>query len=192
LSSNDFTDDDKTKLESLSNYNDTEVKNLIIKNTENIENNINNISQLQTTVNSLKNYDDTEIRELVKTNTENISTNFKNITQNTTDIEELQSTVNNLSNYDDTEIKEKIATLSSTKLDKQQGTSNAGKFLSINTDGDIYITTLPDVTALDVEYDDEQEALSFVSGTAQRDSIVVDDTLVEQIYKKGVLLSYWE
>jgi lysophospholipase L1-like esterase len=82
-----------------------------------------------------------------------------------------------LSNYDDTEVKDKIATLSSAKLDKQQGTDNAGKFLSVDDDGVVYTTALPDVTALDVEYDDEQEALSFVSGTAQRDSSVVDDTL---------------
>ena len=99
LSTNDYTDDDKYKLESLENYDDTEIKDLISINT-------NNISSLQT-----NKADKTEIPTKTSdlTNDSNFVSDINYVHTDVNFTAEKDTKLAGLNNYDDTQIKEYIS-----------------------------------------------------------------------------------
>ena len=99
LSTNDYTDDDKYKLESLENYDDTEIKDLISTNT-------NNISSLQT-----NKADKTEIPTKTSdlTNDSNFVSDSNYVHTDVNFTAEKDTKLAGLNNYDDTQIKEDIS-----------------------------------------------------------------------------------
>lgn len=95
LSSNDFTDEEKFKLEGLKNYDDTEIREKL-NSLENYDD-----TEIKKQLESLYNYDDTEIKEKLD--------NLHNY-----DDTEIRERLDSLENYDDTALKEG-------KVDKEDG-----------------------------------------------------------------------
>ena len=106
LTSNNFTNEQKEKLESLENYNDTEIKT--------------NISKLESNLEMLQN-ENTNIKNELKTKVEQIE--GKNLSENDFTNEEKQK-LESLENYNDTNVKERISILEVDNTTNQQEIEN--------------------------------------------------------------------
>ena len=136
LSTNDFTNTYKEKLDGLENYNDTEIKNSI----DNLDKNkVDKVegkwlstedftTELKTKLEGLSNYDDTEIKDDLKNKVD--KEEGKGLSTNDFD-DTYKKKLDGLSNYDDTKIKQEISSLADSlaetdksladKVDKEEG-----------------------------------------------------------------------
>lgn len=123
LSTNDFTDELKTKLENLNNYNDTEVKN--------------DISELQTDMTSVENSIST-----INTNIANKVDKVEGKGLSTEDFTTaLKTKLEGLSNYDDTEIQQDIQDIQEKDLEQDEKLETQNDLIERLKDNQINITT---------------------------------------------------